>query len=113
MTLLSEPKTWRQVLATLIGDARERKRISQTSGIDEVTLKRYAENKTKSIRSHMLRSLVAAVPAEGRSLLIALIQEEYPAFSFAEFAPVDGLDPPKEVSERIQLEVYERVLRAH
>jgi hypothetical protein len=113
MTLLSEPKTWRQVLATLIADAKERKRISQTSGIDEVTLKRYAEHKTKSIRSHMLRSLVAAVPAEARPLLIARIQEEFPACSFAEAAPVDGLDRPEEVSERVQVEVYERVLRAH
>lgn len=107
----SEASTWRQLLATLIDDPDERRRISTASGIDDVTLKRYADNKTKKIRPHMLRLLVAAVPQQRRSQLITLIQLEFADISFSEFLPITG-DEPQEALGRVQLEVYERVIHA-
>jgi hypothetical protein len=112
VTPLSEWRTWRQLLATLISDSDERSRISQASGIDEVTLRRYAENKTKRIRSHMLRPIVAAVPRKYRAPLIELLREEFPDFSYSEFLSIEGDELQKE-SERAPFEVYERVLHAH
>ena len=47
MTISTEPETWRQLLALRISDLDERRRIAQLAGVDEVTLKRYAEGKTK------------------------------------------------------------------
>src|SRR5712692_2607297 len=110
-SVISEANTWRQLLGKLIEDPDERQRISGASGIDDVTLKRYAENKTKKIRPHMLRFLVAAIPQEHRGQLIALIQQEYPDVSFSEFLPI-AADEPQEAPGRIQLEVYERILHA-
>lgn len=100
------------MLAALISDPEERRRIARASGIDDATLKRYAENKTKRIRLHMFWPLVAAVPQVHRARLTALIREEFPDFSLDE-AP-SAIEPAQlEGAERVQLQVYERVLRAH
>lgn len=114
MTISSEPETWRQLLALRISDLDERRRIAQLAGVDEVTLKRYAEGKTKRIRPHLLRPLVAAWPSGERPLLTRLILEEFPDFVPGEqpAAPLNGLSAT-EASTRIPLEVYERAMRAH
>ncbi len=115
MTTSLKPETWRQYLATFISDPDERRRISQVSGLDEATLRRYAEHKTKRIRPHMLRSLVAALPPESRPLMIRLLLEEFPDFSLNELpdtSPINDLELEK-AAYRIQLAVYERALRAH
>jgi len=111
VTTVSESGTWRQLLAVLICDPEERKRISRASGIEEVTLKRYAENKTKRIRLHMFWSLVAAVPQEYRARLIALICEKFPEISLDAAPPAADHAQP-EAPEHVQLQVYERALRA-
>jgi hypothetical protein len=115
VTISSEPKTWRQLLALRISDLDERRRIAQLAGVDEVTLKRYAEGKTRRIRPHLLRPLIKAWPSGERLLLTRLILEEFPDFvpgnqpaaSFLNGLNVTG------VPAAIPLEVYERVLRAH
>ncbi len=83
MTTSTAPETWRQFLAMRISDLDERRRIAQLAGVDEVTLKRYAEGKTKRIRPHLLRPLVDAWPSGERPLLTRLILEEFPDWSWA------------------------------
>ncbi len=115
MTTSSEPQSWRQLLALRISDLDERRRIAQLAGVDEVTLKRYAEGKTKRIRPHLLRPLVAAWPSEERLLLTRLILEEFPDFVPSEQPDTssrNGLNAT-EAQTGIPLEVYERALRAH
>ena len=115
MTISSEPETWRQLLALHISDLDERRRIAQLAGVDEVTLKRYAEGKTKRIRPHLLRPLVAAWPSGERPLLTRLILKEFPDFVPSEqpnTSFLNGLNTP-EAPNGIPLEVYERVLRTH
>lgn len=115
MTTSLEPETWRQLLTLRIRDLDERRRIAQLAGVDEVTLKRYAEGKTKRIRPHLLRPLVAAWPSEERLLLIRLIREEFPDFVPADqpdASSLNGLAATAAMSG-IPLEVYERVVRAY
>jgi len=115
VTTSTEPETWRQLLALRISDLDERRRIAQLAGVDEVTLKRYAEGKTKRIRPHLLRPLVDAWPSGERPLLTRLILEEFPDFVPSEqpdASSFNGLNAT-EAPTGIPLEVYERVLRAH
>jgi len=115
VTISSEPETWRQLLALRISDLDERKRIAQLAGVDEVTLKRYAEGKTKRIRPHLLRPLVAAWPSGERPLMTRLILEEFPDFvpsDQPDASPLNGLNATQ-APTGIPLEVYERALRAH
>jgi GAF domain len=115
VTISSEPETWRQLLALRISDLDERRRIAQLAGVDEVTLKRYAEGKTKRIRPHLLRPLVAAWPSGERPLLTRLILEEFPDFVASEQPDasfLNGLNTP-EAPTGIALDVYERALRAY
>ena len=115
MTISSEPQTWRQLLALRISDLDERRRIAQLAGVDEVTLKRYAEGKTRRIRPHLLRPLVAAWPSEERPLLTRLILEEFPNFAPGEQPDtsfLNGLNVTG-ASTTIAPEVYERALHAH
>jgi hypothetical protein len=115
VTPSSEPGTWRQLLALRISDLDERRRIAQLAGVDEVTLKRYAEGKTKRIRPHLLRPLVAAWPSGERPLLTRLILEEFPDFVPNDQHDASSLNGIKatEAPTGIPLEVYERVLRAY
>ena len=110
---VSEPMTWRQLLAALISDPEERKRIARDSGIDVATLKRYADNQTKRIRLHMFRPLVAAVPQEYRARLTALILEEFPGFIGDEASPPSEEPAQPDGSARVQRQVVDRALRAH
>lgn len=115
MTTSSEPQTWRQLLAMRISDLDERRRIAQLAGVDEVTLKRYAEGKTRRIRPHLLRPLVDAWPSGERPLMTRLILEEFPDFVPGEqpdASPLNGLYAI-EAPDGIPLEVYERATRAY
>jgi hypothetical protein len=115
VTTSTEPQTWRQLLALRISDHDERRSIAQLAGVDEVTLKRYAEGKTKRIRPRLLRPLVAAWPSEERPLMTRLILEEFPDFVPGEQPDVsshNGLNAT-EALDGIPLEVYERATRAH
>jgi hypothetical protein len=113
VTISSEPETWRQLLAMRISDLDERRRIAQLAGVDEVTLKRYAEGKTRRIRPHLLRPLVAAWPSEERPLLTRLILEEFPDFVPSDQpTSVNGLNRTG-APTGIPPEVYEQALHAH
>jgi GAF domain len=115
VTTSTEPQTWRQQLAMRISDHDERRRIAQLAGVDEVTLKRYAEGKTKRIRPNLLRPLVAAWPSGERPLMTRLILEEFPDFvpdEQPDAASLNGLIA-REAPDGIPLEIYERATRAH
>jgi hypothetical protein len=98
-----------------ISDLDERRRIAQLTGVDEVTLKRYAEGKTRRIRPHLLRPLVAAWPSEERPLLTKLILEEFPDFAPGEQPDTSFLNGLNVTGAptAIPPEVYERALHAH
>jgi hypothetical protein len=115
VAISSEPETWRQLLALRISDLDERRRIAQLAGVDEVTLKRYAEGKTRRIRPHLLRPLVAAWPSEERPLLTRLILEEFPDFAPGEQPDTSFLNGLNITGAptTIAPEVYERALHAH
>lgn len=115
MTTSTEPQTWRQLLAIRISDHDERRRIAQLAGVDEVTLKRYAEGKTKRIRPRLLRPLVAAWPSGERPLMTRLILEEFPDFVPGEQADATSLNGliATAALDGIPLDVYERVMRAY
>src|SRR5436305_1382884 len=115
VTISSEPQTWRQLLAMRISDLDERRRIAQLAGVDEVTLKRYAEGKTRRIRPHLLRPLVAAWPSEERPLLTKLILEEFPDFAPGEQPDTSFLNGLNATGAptTIAPEVYERALHSY
>jgi hypothetical protein len=115
VTTSTEPQTWRQLLALRISDHDERRCIAQLAGVDEVTLKRYAEGKTKRIRPHMLRPLVAAWPSSEWPLMTRLILEEFPDFVPGEQLEASSLNGLKatEAPDSILLDVYQRATRAY
>src|SRR5579862_126650 len=110
--VLPEPQTWRELLATLISDPKERARVVKVTGITEVTLKRWAKWKTKP-RPYQLRPLLLAFPYY-RDLFIRLIQKEFPTFSPSErpeFASPVDTDLEDETSQ-IPPDLYEHVIAA-
>lgn len=110
--VLPEPQTWRDLLATLISDPKERARVVKVTGITDVTLKRWAKWKTKP-RPYQLRPLLLAFPYY-RDLFIRLIQKEFPTFSPSErpeFASPIDTDLEDETNQ-IPPDLYEHVIVA-
>ncbi|HTK06934.1 MAG TPA: GAF domain-containing protein [Ktedonobacteraceae bacterium] len=75
---MAEPQTWRELLHDLIENMPERQRISQVSGINAITLQRWANNEGNP-RLRNLHQLVSALP-EHSAQLTRLIKQEYATF---------------------------------
>lgn len=71
--------TWRQRLAEIISDLKERKRIAQALGIAPVTLTRWT--KEYKPRPYLLRALLNSLPEESRDEFLFLLTQEFPTFS--------------------------------
>ncbi len=75
---MAEPQTWRELLSILIENAQERQHIASLSGINAITLQRWANNEGNP-RTRNLYQLIAALP-DYSTQLTRLIQREYPTF---------------------------------
>jgi hypothetical protein len=105
---MQEPRTWREFLAAVIRDTKEKQRIANEMGVDPVTLTRWATRESSPRPRSLLNRLVEALPPH-REQLTQLIREEFP----------DALedDPGSVFIDPIVKEVppvlYARILEAH
>jgi len=95
---------WRTLLSRVINDPHERLRIARMIEVNNVTLTRWATNKSNP-RMESLHRLVQALPPY-RLQLIELIPEEFPEFLTEEITV-------EEVVQEIPSAFYERVLQAY
>ncbi len=98
-----EPKTWRELLNTILEDPQERQRLSQELGIRSVTLLRWANNESDP-RPQNLRHLVEALPLYREQLLNLLGTEQ----DFKHFQLLEQGDAAREISDTF----YTRVFRS-
>jgi len=99
-----EPQTWRELLGSLIENVQERQRIASLSGINAVTLQRWA-NSEGNPRIRNLHQLISALP-DYASQLTALIQKEYATFLES------GASSEEDLS-KIPSNFYTNVMRAY
>lgn len=83
--------TWRDLLAEIISDPEEEKRIAQEVEVHRITLGRWASGDTSPVR-HKLRKLLNAVPEHDTEQFRQLIAQEYQDFFSSE---ADG--SPREI----------------
>ena len=95
---------WRTLLGRVTNDPHERTRIARMIGVNNVTLTRWATNKSNP-RMESLHRLVQALP-HYRLQLLELIPEEFPEFLTEEITV-------EEVAQEIPSAFYERVLQAY
>src|SRR5689334_4649900 len=84
--------TWRELLATIIADPREKQRIAEALGIHPMTLVRWARGEV-SPRPNSLYRLLDVVPAY-RARLLPLIDQAAEGFSSAPPAAAPPQDIP-------------------
>src|SRR6266851_1330869 len=65
---MQSPKTWRQLLGTIVSDPQEEQRLIDIMGIRPITLVRWVQNKSEP-RPYFLRQLLDALPQHGDSSL--------------------------------------------
>jgi transcriptional regulator with XRE-family HTH domain len=98
---MQEPRTWRELLGTIITDSNVRQRLAEELGITPITLTRWA-NGDSDPRPQNLRLLLKALP-QYREQLLELIQSEFQEFTAA---------PADDSSREIPAAFYARVFRA-
>lgn len=99
---MQKPRTWRELLGSVIADAQERQRVAKELGVSAVTLFRWVSGESKP-RAHNLRRLLAVLP-QHRSQLLPLLEEEFDGF-------LTGVkeEPQPMSSETIPAEFYRQV----
>lgn len=96
---MQSPKTWRELLGTIISDPGEEQRLIDMMGIRSITLLRWVQNKSEP-RPYFLRQLLNALP-QHRDVFLPLLEKEFPGFA----EKIED-DIPKEISASF----YTRVL---
>ena len=76
---MDNPQTWRDLLATIISDPQERRRIASELGVNQVTLTRWINGDVKP-RYQLLQKLLNALPDHREQLTLAIVQA-FPDFS--------------------------------
>src|SRR5215467_10952233 len=71
---MQEATTWRELLGSIIQDARERRRLANDLGVNPVTLTRWV-NGESSPRSQSIQRLLNALPQHRKALLDLLLDE--------------------------------------
>ncbi len=101
-----EPSTWREVLARVIEDVQEKRRLAKLLGIDVRTIERWTEVGSKP-RLQNFRTLIEALP-QYRYILVKLIGEEFPDIA----ERLDVVDVEDTIPD-IPSTVYARVLEEY
>ncbi len=78
---MEKPQTWRDLLAEIIQNPQEKRRISDALGVNPITLVRWVHGES-SPRPHILRCLLEIVPDQ-RTMFLPLISKEFDGFSTA------------------------------
>src|SRR5713101_7185189 len=99
---MQSPKTWRQLLGTIVSDPQEEQRLIDIMGIRPITLVRWVQNKSEP-RPYFLRQLLDALP-QHRDSLLPLMEKEFPGFS----EMVED-DLPKEIASSFYQHVLEHL----
>jgi transcriptional regulator with XRE-family HTH domain len=100
---MQEADTWRELLATIISDNKEKQRITEELGITPITLTRWV-NGESAPRPQNLRHLLTILP-QYREQLVQLLQEEQGIGDLTQFF--------QEESEKdIPAEFYARIFMA-
>ncbi|TMC21021.1 MAG: GAF domain-containing protein [Chloroflexi bacterium] len=73
---MSELPTWRELLASLVADVRERRRIADALDLHPVTLMRWVKGESVP-RPQSLWKLLAILPAKHRDMLSVALLEEF------------------------------------
>src|SRR5438105_14938784 len=106
---MQEPRTWREFLATLIRDTKEKQRIASEMGVDPITLTRWSTKESSPRPRSLLNRLVNALPAH-REQLGELIREEFPNVLEEDDPTLFFIDP---VIKEVPSVLYARILEAH
>src|SRR5438105_8456897 len=101
---MQEPRTWREFLATMIREPKDKQRIASEMGVDPVTLSRWATKESSPRPRSLLNRLVEALP-QHRESLSELIEEEFPRLIADDFLPMMGIEKGKEVSPALYSQV--------
>lgn len=105
MENIPEAATWRDLLAKLIEDLRERERIATAARVQPITLVRWTKGISQPHTENM-RLLLKSLPSDVYPSFMHLIADDFP-----DLAQARMLD--KQVQAVLPPEFYERVLRAH
>ena len=100
---MQEARTWRELLADIIRDGKEKQRLIEELGITSITLTRWV-NGDSDPRPQNLRRLISVLP-QYREQLRVLLKEET---DFSEEAASEPRHLPKEIPS----EFYARLLQA-
>ncbi len=98
---MQEPRTWRELLGSIINDTHEKQRLAEELGVTPITLTRWVNGESDP-RPQNLRLLLKALP-QYREQLLELIQAEFQDFAAA---------PADDSSKEIPATFYARVFRA-
>src|SRR6266516_3390730 len=106
---MQEPRTWREFLATVIRETKEKQRIASEIGVDPITLTRWATKESSPRPRSLLNRLVDALPSH-REQLSKLIREEFPNALEDDDPTLFFIDP---VIKEVPSVLYARILEAH
>ncbi|TMC21390.1 MAG: GAF domain-containing protein [Chloroflexi bacterium] len=106
---MQEPRTWRQFLATVIREPKEKQRIASEVGVDPITLTRWSTKESSPRPRSLLNRLVNALPSH-REQLSELIREEFPNALEEDDPTLFFIDS---VIKEVPSVLYARILEAH
>ncbi len=99
---MEKPQTWRDLLAEIIGNPDEKRRIARALDVNPLTLTRWVHGESVP-RLHNLRRLLEVVPDQRARFLPLIVKE------FGEFSPASGEFSPAPVKS-IPVTFYSYIL---
>lgn len=98
---MQEDQTWRRLLGTIIGNAKERQRVATELGVKPITLTRWVSGESEP-RVQNLRSLLNVLPGQREQLLDLIRSEE----GLEEFNDVVKDDTSKDIPSDFYTQVF-------
>lgn len=105
MEKYSQASTWQELLAELIADVQEKKRLAAALSVQPITLKRWVEGTACPRERNMLR-LVSILPPDLSGMFLRLVQADFPHL-------VPPETPMLSKAEGIPSEFYAQILQAY